>query len=121
LLPRGNFPLNYLPGAVSGLGENTGEIMTAYVIMNIEVIDPSGYEEYKKLVPPVIKLFGGKYLVRGGRNETLEGDWHAQRLVILEFKSMEKAKTWLNSPEYASARALRHKYAKTKMIVVDSL
>jgi len=89
--------------------------------MDIEVIDPVGYEDYKKLTPPVIKLFGGKYLARSGRNETLEGEWHAQRLVILEFESMEKAKTWINSPEYAPARALRHKYAKTNMVVVDSL
>jgi uncharacterized protein (DUF1330 family) len=94
--------------------------MTAYVVLNIEIIDPAGYEKYKKLVPPIIKHFGGRYLVRGGRNETLEGDWHAQRLVILEFESREKVKTWLNSPEYAPARALRHKYANTNMIVVDS-
>ena len=94
--------------------------MTAYVVLNIKVIDPAGYEEYKNIVPPIIKLFGGRYLARGGRNEILEGDWHAQRLVILEFESMEKVKTWLNSPEYAHARSLRHKYANTNMIVVES-
>jgi uncharacterized protein (DUF1330 family) len=94
--------------------------MTAYVILNIKVIDPAGYEDYKKLVPPIIKLFGGRYLVRGGRNETLEGDWYAQRLVILEFENIEKVKTWLNSPEYAYARSLRHKYANTNMIVVEN-
>ena len=95
--------------------------MPAYVIVDIEVIDPAGYEEYKKLAPPVVKFFGGKFLARGGSNETLEGDWHSGRLVILEFESKEKAKSWLNSPEYAPARALRHKYAKSRMIVVDSL
>ena len=94
--------------------------MTAYVVLNIEVIDSAGYEEYKKMVPLIIKQFGGRYLVRGGRNETLEGDWHAQRLVILEFENREKVKTWLNSPEYAPARVLRLKYANTNMIVVDS-
>jgi len=95
--------------------------MTAYVILDIKVIDPAGYEEYKKLASPVIKLYGAKYLVRGGKNETLEGEWQPQRLVVLEFESMEKAKAWLNSEEYAPARALRHKYAKTNMIVVESL
>lgn len=93
--------------------------MSAYVIVDIEVTDPAGYEEYKTLAPGTIKLFGGKYLARGGPNETLEGDWKANRLVILEFESAEKAKTWLNSPEYAPARLLRHKYARTNMVVVE--
>lgn len=66
-----------------------------------------------------MKLYGGRYIARGGQNETLEGDWHAKRLVILEFESIEKAKQWLNSPEYAPARALRHQYAKTNMVVVE--
>lgn len=93
--------------------------MSAYVIVDIEVTDPAGYEEYKKLAPAAVKLYGGKYLARGGPNETLEGDWHTRRLVILEFENVEKAKAWLNSPEYAPARALRHKYARSKMIVVE--
>ena len=87
--------------------------MTAYVIVDIEVIDPEGYKEYVKLAPEAVKLYGGKYIARGGPNETLEGDWQAKRLVILEFPSVEQAKNWLNSPEYAPARALRHQYART--------
>jgi uncharacterized protein (DUF1330 family) len=57
--------------------------------------------------------------VRGGPNETLEGDWIASRLVILEFENTEKAKAWLNSPEYAPARALRHRCARSKMVLVE--
>jgi uncharacterized protein (DUF1330 family) len=93
--------------------------MTAYVIVDIEVTDSAGYEAYKKLAPAAVKLLGGKYLARGGPNETLEGDWRANRLVILEFPTVAQAKTWLNSPEYAPARALRHKYARTNMVVVE--
>jgi uncharacterized protein (DUF1330 family) len=93
--------------------------MPAYVIVDIKVTDPAGYEEYKKLASAAVKLYGGKYLARGGPNETLEGDWKANRLVILEFDNTVKAKAWLNSPEYASARSLRHKYARSKMIVVE--
>ena len=93
--------------------------MTAYVIVDIEVSDPEGYKEYVKLAPEAVKLYGGKYLARGGPNETLEGGWQAKRLVILEFESMAQAKAWLNSDEYAPARALRHKYAKTNMVVVE--
>jgi len=93
--------------------------MSAYVIVDIEVTDPAGYDDYKKLAPPAVALYGGKYLARGGLNETLEGDWHAKRLVILEFENIEKVKAWLNSPEYAPARGLRHKYANSNMVVVE--
>ncbi|MBL8103276.1 MAG: DUF1330 domain-containing protein [Anaerolineales bacterium] len=95
--------------------------MTAYVIVDIEVTDPEGYKEYVNMAPEAVKLYGGKYIARGGYNETLEGDWQAKRLVILEFPSVEQAKTWLNSPEYAPARKLRHQYARTNMVVVDGL
>jgi uncharacterized protein (DUF1330 family) len=93
--------------------------MSAYVIVDIEVLDLDGYEEYKKLAPAALKRYGGRYLARGGFNETLEGDWHANRLVILEFDNAQKAREWLNSPEYAPARLLRHKYARSKMVVVE--
>jgi uncharacterized protein (DUF1330 family) len=68
-----------------------------------------------------VSLYGGKYIARGGQNETLEGEWQAKRLVILEFSDAEQAKKWLNSEEYAPARALRHKYAKTNMVVVEGV
>jgi uncharacterized protein (DUF1330 family) len=93
--------------------------MTAYVIMDIEVTDPEGYKEYVKMEPEAVKLYGGKYIARGGPNETLEGDWHAKRLVILEFPSGVQAKNWLNSPEYAPARALRHQYAQSNIVIVE--
>jgi len=93
--------------------------MTAYVIVDIEVTDPEGYKEYVKLAPEAVNLYGGKYNAHGGPNETLEGNWQAKRLVILEFPSVEQAKAWLNSPEYAPARALRHQYARTNMVVVE--
>jgi uncharacterized protein (DUF1330 family) len=95
--------------------------MTAYVIVDIEVTDPVGYDDYKKLAPPIVALYGGVYIARGGKAESLEGGWESQRLVILKFPSIEQAKLWLNSPEYASARELRHKYTKSKMIVVEGL
>jgi len=95
--------------------------MSAYVILDIDVTDPEGYQEYAKLAPPTVALYGGRYLARGGLNETLEGDWHAKRLVILEFKNVDHAKTWLNSPEYAPARRLRHQYAKSNAVVVAGI
>lgn len=93
--------------------------MTAYVIVDIEITNPEGYKEYAKMAPETVTLYGGKYIARGGVNETLEGDWQAKRLVILEFPSVGQAKKWLNSPEYAPARALRHQYARSNMVVVE--
>ena len=95
--------------------------MSAYVVAEIEVDNPEGYEEYKKLAPPPIAAFGGKYIARGGRAENLEGDWQPNRLVILEFESVDKAKNWLDSEEYREAKALRHEHATSKMIVVEGV
>ena len=95
--------------------------MNAYVIVDIDVTDPLGYADYKELAPAAVALYGGKYIARGGKSETLEGDWPINRLVILEFPSIDQAKNWLNSPEYAPARALRHSYARSKMVVVEGL
>ena len=95
--------------------------MTTYIILDIEVTDPAGYDDYKKLAPPSIPLYGGKYIARGGKSETLEGDWQPKRIVLLEFPSVEQARAWLESPEYAPARALRHKYATSKAIIVEGL
>lgn len=95
--------------------------MSAYVIVDIEVTDPEGYKEYVKIAPATVGLYGGRYLARGGQTETLEGEWIPKRLVILEFPDAAKAKAWLNSPEYAPARALRHKYAKSNMVVIEGV
>ena len=95
--------------------------MSAYVIVDITVTDPKRYEDYKKLAPPAIAAYGGKYVVRGGKSEKLEGNWEPNRIVILEFESTEKAKEFINSPEYREARALRHETASSNMIVVEGL
>lgn len=95
--------------------------MTAYVVVDIDVHNPSGYEEYKKLAPAAVELYGGKYIARGGQTETLEGDWSPSRLVILQFENSEQAKKWLNSEEYREARAMRHKTAHSRMVVIEGV
>ena len=95
--------------------------MTAYIILDIEVTDPVNYERYKALAAPTVAQYGGKYIVRGGQAETLEGDWSPSRLVVIQFESAERAKAWINSPEYSQARALRHKYARSKAVVVEGV
>jgi len=93
--------------------------MSAYIVVEVEVEDPVRYEDYKKMVPPSLEAFGGRFLVRGGKVETLEGAWTPNRLVIVEFPSVERAKAWWSSAEYAEAKALRQATAKTKLIVVE--
>ena len=95
--------------------------MAGYVIVEIEVTDPVGYEEYKKLAGATVAKYGGKYIVRGGASETLEGDWRPKRIVILEFESVQRAKEWLNCAEYEERRKMRHRTAKTKMVVVEGI
>jgi uncharacterized protein (DUF1330 family) len=95
--------------------------MTAYVIVDINVTDPVRYEDYKNLAAPTVELYGGKYIARGGRTETLEGNWSPTRLVILQFDNTEQAKSWLNSTEYSAARALRHQTAISNMVVIEGV
>ena len=93
--------------------------MAAYVIGEIEVTDPALYEEYRKQVMAVVTKYGGKFIVRGGRLETLEGGWAPKRFVALEFPSMEQAQKWYRSPEYAPLIALRQKASRGKLLIVE--
>jgi uncharacterized protein (DUF1330 family) len=95
--------------------------MPAYIIVDIDITDPIGYEEYKKLAGPTVEKQGGKYIVRGGKTEILEGDWQPKRIVVLEFESTQRAKDWLNSEEYREPRKMRHRTAKTNMILVEGI
>jgi uncharacterized protein (DUF1330 family) len=95
--------------------------MPAYVIVDIDIVDPVGYEEYKKLASATVEKYGGKYIVRGSQVETLEGNWNPKRIVVLQFESMQRAKDWLNCTEYREPRKMRHRTAKTKMIVVEGV
>jgi uncharacterized protein (DUF1330 family) len=95
--------------------------MAACVIVEIRVTDPAGFEEYKKPVPPTIAAFGGKYLARGGRTEMLEGGWDRERVVILEFPTLERAREWWASEAYRRPKEIRQQCATTRMIVVESM
>jgi uncharacterized protein (DUF1330 family) len=93
--------------------------MSAYVIVEIDVHDPVDYEEYKTQAHATVVAKGGKYIVRGGKTEVLEGDWQPKRIVVLEFPSMEQAKEWYDCEEYRGPRKIRHRTAKTNMILVE--
>ena len=93
--------------------------MAAYVIVEIEIVDPVGFEEYKKRVVPIVEKYGGQYIAVSDQVETLEGDWKPKRIVVLEFEAMQRAKDWLNCEEYSEPRKMRHRTAKTNMLLVD--
>ena len=95
--------------------------MPAYLVVEVEVLDAEKFEVYRQLVPPILEAFGGRYLVRGGALETLEGAWQPKRFIIVEFPSTEQAKTWWNSSEYAEAKALRQAATNTRMVLVEGV
>ena len=95
--------------------------MAAYVIVQVNVNDPGRYEDYKKMVPPSIEKFGGRFLVRGGKTHTLEGEWAPKRFVMLEFPDVDRARAWWASPEYADAKALRQATADSMMIIAEGI
>ena len=95
--------------------------MAAYVVVEIAVEDPVKYEEYRRMAPPSIAHYGGRYIVRGGASRPLEGSWHPSRLVILEFPDAARARAWWSSPEYAAAKALRQECARTEMLLIEGV
>ena len=95
--------------------------MAAYVVVQVDVKDASRYEAYKKMVPPSLEKFGGRFIVRGGQVHPMEGTWLPRRFVLLEFPSVEQAKAWWASPEYAEAKALRQATAESQLIIVEGV
>ena len=95
--------------------------MPAYLIAEVEVTNPDAYEEYKKLAPAAIARHGGRYRVRGGASETLEGPAMTHRMVILQFESMEQARSFYHSPEYSAAREKRKDAATARFVIVEGL
>jgi uncharacterized protein (DUF1330 family) len=93
--------------------------MPAYLVANIDVTDPAGYEEYRKRVLPTIVTHGGRFLARGGTLDVLEGSWTPKRLVIIEFPSMVALKSWYGSPEYRPLIELRNRFARSSVVAVE--
>jgi uncharacterized protein (DUF1330 family) len=92
-----------------------------YVIVEIEVTDPAVYEQYRRHAEATVVSQGGKYIIRGGAAQTLEGDWQPKRLVMLEFPSVAQARAWWNCEEYLAPKKLRQISAVTQMILVEGV
>lgn len=95
--------------------------MAAYVIADVDVHDPETYQKYATLVQATLDPFEGRFLVRGVAGETLEGDWHPTRTVVIEFPSAEHARGWYTSPEYVKAMAIRHSASTGRIILAEGI
>ncbi len=95
--------------------------MPAYFIANIDITDPVGFETYRSLVAPTINAAGGRYRVRGGTVQVLEGQWQPKRLVMLEFETMAAALQWYESDAYAPVKAIRQRTAISDVVIVEGL
>ena len=95
--------------------------MAAYVLADVNVKDPALFEEYRGKVGATIEKYGGRYIVRGGSTEVLEGEWQPRRVVVLEFPSLERAKEWYNSADYRPLIALRQRAADTQVVMVEGV
>jgi uncharacterized protein (DUF1330 family) len=93
--------------------------MAAYVIGDIEVTDPAAFQEYRNRLGATIEQYGGRFVIRGGRVNSKEGDWQPHRLLMLEFPSFEQAERWYNSSEYKPLIAIREKAARTHLIIAE--
>jgi len=92
--------------------------MVAYVILQIEVTDANKHAKYREIATPMVEKYGGRYLARGGKTEVVEGE-SVSRIVIVEFPSIERFKSFYNAPEYQEAKALRRSATRGNMIVVE--
>jgi uncharacterized protein (DUF1330 family) len=95
--------------------------MSAYLVAHLAVTDLDAFEKYRAAVPEVIARFGGRYLVRGGTVETLEGEWRVPRLVVIAFDSMAQAKRFYHSPEYQAILPLRLAAAEGEVVLVEGV
>lgn len=95
--------------------------MAAFVIADIEVTDPDLFAKYGEQAGPTIAPFDGKALVLGGETDVVEGDWQPNRLVILEFPSLEQARAWYNSPAYQKILPLRLSASRGSFLFVEGI
>ena len=95
--------------------------MAGYVVADAEVTDEDLFTDYLERVPAVVADHGGKYVVRGGATEVVQGDWTPHRTVVIEFDNVEQARAHTNSSDYAELGEIRSKSSKTNVIIVDGV
>jgi len=116
--------LAVLIGALIGVGGGTAiharqmKMLPGYVIAEVDVTDPATFQKYAEKVPGTIAQYGGHYVIRGGKFDSIEGD-APKRFVVIQFDSVAKAKAWEDSPEYDAIKPIRHSSAKSRVFIVE--
>jgi uncharacterized protein (DUF1330 family) len=95
--------------------------MAAYVIAEVETTDLEEMHRYRAGVLATVQAFGGRFIVRGGPVQTLEGGWAPERISVLEFESAERARTWWESEDYRELKAMRQRAGRTRMILLEGM
>ena len=95
--------------------------MAAYVISEVDVRDPQGFEAYRTMAAPTIARYGGRYLVRGGQAALAEGGPEPRNIIVVEFPSMARLREWYASPEYAEALKVRQTALDRRLIFVEGV
>ncbi|MCY4586225.1 MAG: DUF1330 domain-containing protein [Bryobacterales bacterium] len=95
--------------------------MAAYVIIDAKVTDESAFRTHLARVPAIVKAHGGRYLVRGGAHEVIRGNWTPDRLVVLEFDSVQQAREWQDAPDYADLREKLNRVSETNVVIVEGV
>ena len=95
--------------------------MAAYLLAEIEITNPEGYKEYTKAVPATIEKYGGRFVHRGGPTAVLEGEWPERRRVLIEFPTVEAARKWWDSPEYAKPKEMRRANSEGRLLLFEGV
>ena len=95
--------------------------MAAYMLVDNRVIDQEDFNEYIEKIPNVVAAYGGRFLARGGAIQVVEGDYTPERVVVIEFESLEQANAYANSPEYLELSVIRNRSTRTSTIIVDGV
>lgn len=93
----------------------------AYVIAEVEVTDPVTMKKYTDKVGPIVAAYGGHFVVRGGKIQSLEGEAPKGAIIVIGFDSVEKARAWYDSPEYAAIRGFRQSSSKSRIFIVEGV
>lgn len=116
--------LGVLVGALIGVAGATAiharqmKMLPGYVVAEVDITDPATFQKYAAKAPGTIEQYGGHYVIRNGKNESIEGD-APKRFVVIQFESVEKAKAWEDSPEYNAIKPIRHSSAKSRVFIIE--
>ena len=116
--------LAVLVGALIGAAGATAiharqaKVLPGYVVAEVDITDAATFQKYAEKAPGTIAQYGGRYVIRNGKNTSIEGH-EPKRFVVIQFDSVEKAKAWEDSPEYDAIKPIRHSSAKSRVFIIE--